>query len=498
MAKKKPRRDTGSSNDFHDRVCSRPFKIAEPTKEQVARWEETARETQRCLNEAMHFWRQWHVERGHHLTMARWIRDHEAWLAQRSRLEKEFWDEYKAQHAIGLKEALQNERAGHKKALKDRDKFLKQAVAEERLTEQPKHDVICFPNELGRAIYGYLVNVVAPQLSPCSVSQMLSIWTQDWSKHGAENGWYKMWHKALAGEGTRSWGRRQPIPLRRKETILHRPDNADDPNAVWQVTLQVNREQPRQPIKDVVTLATQGKRLEAMRHILRHLTGDEPSLRQCGSNLIQRGNHWYIELVFREQKAQTVAVDPQKIATLEPGIHTPWVLRIDDRSINVLRKAGDIMAYRRRRMLVSRSQKSEAYKSGRGQGHGRPRVPYRFSNRLAHIKKTYNQQTVAQVLKLLAEHHVGTIVWRCPDDYNSFKTWLANAGDERQRDRGWPWFEFGRHLEHKCQPNFTYRKERWQPPKSTEQEQDGNGEQSGGEEKAGSPRKRASRAHKAS
>lgn len=467
---KKKRRETETDSDFRGAIRVARLLIVKEDEGRPEAWFKQATVMQRVANATWFAWRAWHVQQGDDQRIFTWMND---LLAYR-----------RAEQAVHERHGQQEgEPSLSKKELRLRTEAAK-AEVRATLGEVPTCPVMCWPNECRNYVYGIIGRSFA-EVPKATVAYAQNMLVGDMNKRPASNSSWKKWHRVLANYGEMpNYSHPEPIPLRPDDVEIIPPSDPLDDEAAWCLRFLGERREEGgrgRNVSDVVEVATKGKRLHGLRRVLRGcLTGD---LKQRGGSVVRHRGKWYLHLCYQERKLETADVDPKRVAILEPAIEHPWSLWVPDGREIWVKGWGKTVEYHRRNIVTATATKKDSKAGRRSRGHGRRgRL---FESRFDGFKKTFNEQSVAQVTRILLEKGCGTIVFRRPGEKTGEKTFLASAGAGSRGD-SWPWHQVATLLERV--PWLKVSVANWEPPES-----DNDGEGCGGEKTAGTARGNGSR-----
>jgi hypothetical protein len=274
---------------------------------------------------------------------------------------------------------------------------------------------------------------------------------KDLGKRNAATGGFKRWHRILCGYGELpQWSRPQPIPIDTHNCTLEARDVPDPRKpgktlVEWSLVVRVDcfvgKGKSRGESHQLrLILRTGGRGGPGLTRILERCKSGEWKF--CGSSLFPKDGSWYVALCYRERKATPAKVDPGKTAVVCASRKRSFRIRIDGRTIGV-RPYGNLVGRIRRQVGDRRrtSNESSRYGSQSRLGHGRKRAAPDLKNIEDCFKKTFNEQSTADMVGLLVARGVGRIVFRQPKPRMAGTRFLVTAGSPSGRPGTWPWHQ---------------------------------------------------------
>ena len=384
--------------------------------ERKQHWKELTETTRRVLNDMRCLWLAEHIKAGDHVTVREWMAADTAWA-----------------------KAKGNDRKS------DRKTRGKRAYC----------PVKPWPSEISRAVYGQLTRL-HPYIATRCITLAMNTEQKTLTKKAGVKSAYPGWMKILCGDD-RLGGSCQPQPLffdKSNGRLLY-----DEQHGWWRFAVRVERI-PRdgkcgKNVVDVLKLKTGGRGLMKIRKTLEKIRDGEWAFK--GSRVTVRDGKWYLLLCYQFPRPERPELDADKVAYLSPAADRPVHLWIDGWPL-YLRRYGHEVAHARRQLLTQRWSRQGAYKvaSSAKRGHGRKRVlkslePLR--RRWLDMTKTWNGQLAADVVKVLEDRGIGTLVFYQPTGARRDTRFLGKAGKVPGRRDGtnWDWHQMKTLLERQCQ-----------------------------------------------
>ena len=411
------------------------LKIHKPDKERARRWKELGIVQQQLQNAAWRFWARWHDERGNGVAVREWMIAYCRWM-ERNR---------------EITEAAAKDEPLDKKEKKGRR--LRREKAQKALGPKPKCEVNCWPNELGKALYHYL-NRSFPDVSAANVSAAMQALRGNMVSRPSSVSAFKRWQRAIAFLGEFESSSR-PLPVFIRADQIESPVPPQEKDGDWRIAFKVERDGKRLVRDDVAIQA----RKPWVRTVLQRILDGEYH-QKTGQLLLKKG-HWYLHLAYAQPKLKPGKLDKRRVVRLAPSVTRPWDCTLPDGRVISIKGSGGLITWARRSVFQNRRLRSESYREGRNR-HGHGRRLQHLENRLSGLKKTFSEQSVAQVVALCVEHNAGTLVFEEPTEANAKTTFLAVAGSW-DRPESWPWYLVKSLLKRKCEQAGIILEENWWP-----------------------------------
>lgn len=369
--------------------------------------------------------------------------------------------------------------------------------------------VKAWPKEIAAAVYYQL-----KKLHPCITLRSMDLARQNEqkvlakvpaskSKYGRSA--YARWIKVLCGD-ERLGGSIQPQPLffdKRNGRLLH-----DEQHNWWSFNVRLERvpgdRNRGTDVVDVLKLKTSGKHLGGMRTALERIEEgieltaplhriltrwrralakakkdhDKPAEDRAekrvkeakedldqitlgihefvGSRIVREDGEWYLHLCRRFPKPERPDLDPQKVAYLSAGVERPIWLWSGGRREG-LRRYSELIVHKRRGLIRWFLSSTAAFNdaSNNRATHGRKRASlplWKLKNVWNNFCKTWNRQLASEVVKVLVERGIATLVFYQPTDTWRETRCLQKAGKlPGHRDAtGWQWHGLKTALQRQC------------------------------------------------
>jgi hypothetical protein len=300
-----------------------------------------------------------------------------------------------------------------------------------------------FPKELGNAIYHNLFAAFPDVASHVLVLLLNSTRGKIINCKAAKGSLPGHSAILLDHQGRPSSTRPIPVPFSKQNSSL-----SVDVDGIVTLMLRIHRnaiEGKKSGVNTVETmrLITDGKAARYAKPIIDLLNSGGTI---CGSSIVfdDRRRKWFAHLAYNEAAEplpQHVAQD--RIMRIRPGYARPWQCRVDGRRQFVGGK-GTSLEYKRKQIMGNRFSRWENYRytASATKGHGRDRALDGVGKlRMAwnSTTKTYNQQTVAEIVDRAIKMGCGTIEVHSP----ATNRFLERCGKgSRFENSGWPWFSF--------------------------------------------------------
>jgi len=366
-------------------------------KDMKTRWLNCSQHIQRLLNRYWFEWKAWHITEGNDAKVRQWMADLSAW---------------------------------HNADSKTRGK-------------KPNCPVKPMPSSCAKHIYAVLKSVCGG-LNSRSLVLAMNKEAGDLASRVASKSAFKRWQRALCDMGEMpTYSRPVPIPFDKAN------GKAYNDGEHWRFQFRVDRfptttkkgkPKAESHLEDVRVM-TSGRKGVKLRRILEKVESGDCKF--CGSNLVERDGQWYIHLCYRERKDEAVEVDPNKTLVLRPAKTHPFSGRSEGRSFWIMGK-GALLKHVRAADYATNRTRNESFRYGSKsrRGHGRNRAVYPTKNNVANFKKTFNQQAVAQVVRIAIDRGCGRIAFRQPTAIVERSRFLATSGNEYRRSPdSWPWYQ---------------------------------------------------------
>lgn len=302
-----------------------------------------------------------------------------------------------------------------------------------------------WPSEISRAVYGQLTKL-HPYITTRSITLAMNTEQKTLTKKVGVKSAYPGWMKILCGDD-RLGGSCNPQPLffdKSNGRLLY-----DEQHGWWRFTVRVERipqdGKCGKNVVDVLRLKTGGRGLVKLRKTLEKIHDGDWEFK--GSRITVRDGKWYLLLCYQFPQPERPELEPDKVAYLSPAADRPVHLWIDGWPL-YLRRHGHEVAHIRRQLLTQRWSRQGAYRiaSSAKRGHGRKRVmkslePLR--RRWLDFTKTYNGQLAAEVVRVLVDRGIGTLVYYQPTGARRDTRFLGKAGKVPGRRDGtnWDWHQ---------------------------------------------------------
>lgn len=320
--------------------------------------------------------------------------------------------------------------------------------------EKPKCTAQAWPKEFGNHVYHQVTKAFPHMHSRVIVLLLNTINGNIRSRKSADTAW-PWWQRVLTcHERPPVATKLQPIPFDYANSKLEK--GTDGLLLVMLRVWRLEKEKGKQVAKseDHLIHLRPLMRHRGFREAVNKLLSGEWRFR--GSELVcDSDGRWFVHLCYQTPKRES-KLDPNRTAYLIAGRNRPLLLKLPGQRARPIGYSGDNVGRTRQRLLTSRWERQENYRTAgratRGRGRRRALLPVeKLSNAWRDFCKSHNQQSAAEVVKRLESANCGSLVWITPRDGSAKRLETAGKIPGRRDSSSWPWFQLKSCLNNKGQ-----------------------------------------------
>lgn len=398
-------------------------------KERRKQWIAIADVVRRARNALWSYWLVYHTLHGTEAKLRQWLADNDRWLSDKKNNTKPKWPV---------------------------DAFPKETQWQYSKSKQAKNGKVSEP-DLENDLY-HVLRAVCPELGSRTATLLRQAWARDVRKRKAVNGSLSGWAAILLGrQSVPSFNRAQPIPISQSEINKCPMLRKEDGDYLLRVAIDRTDDGL---LHEDCTLMLRRRKSGSIRAIIDRIISGEYALK--GSSLVysQAKNKWFAKIAYEMPPASKPELVDGRTLYLIPGKQCPWV-------VLAVSETGTCDSWRafgrrhhvenfRRLLLQKRSKRQEASKWGseNRKGHGRQRATLswtKYSDAWMKFVDGYQTRVVAKLMELCRQRGYSKLVYCRPNDAQAAKTYLVNAGNVRNSNMGWQWYQLQSMLANKCQ-----------------------------------------------